>query len=64
MQTNEKHIKEPLFHITKRTDISTLKAWIIRLIAILAALIVSGLVIVVITSYNPIEVYSTVQNRA
>ena len=58
MQTNEKHIKEPLFHITKRTDISTLKAWIIRLIAILAALIVSGLVIVVITSYNPIEVYA------
>ena len=57
MKTNEKHVKEPLFHITKRTDIKPLKAWGIRFVAVVAALIVCALVIVMITSYNPIEVY-------
>ncbi len=57
MTVNEKHIKEPLFHITKRTDITKLTAWGIRLAAIIAALIVSALVIVTITDYNPIQVY-------
>ncbi|MBR0466579.1 MAG: ABC transporter permease [Clostridia bacterium] len=54
---NEKHIKEPFMHITKRTDIKPYIAWLIRLIAIVAALIVSALVIVSITDYNPFEVY-------
>lgn len=57
MKTTEKHIKEPLFHITKRTDIAPIKAWGIRLIAVLASLVVCALVIVTITDYNPIEVY-------
>lgn len=57
MKTNEKHIKEPLFHITKRTDIPPFKAWGIRLVAVLVALIVCAVVIVMITGYNPIQVY-------
>ncbi|MBO4693263.1 MAG: ABC transporter permease [Clostridia bacterium] len=57
MKTVEKHIKEPLFHITRRTDMAPLKAWGIRFLAIVAALIVSSLIIVTITKYNPIEVY-------
>ena len=57
MKTTEKHLHEPLFHITRRTDISAAKAWMIRLLAILAALIVCALVIVTITDYNPLQVY-------
>ena len=57
MKINEKHIKEPLFHITRRADIAASRAWCIRLIAVFAALIVCALVIVTITSYNPLEVY-------
>ncbi|MBO4432318.1 MAG: ABC transporter permease [Clostridia bacterium] len=57
MKTNEKQVREPLFHITKRPDIPKSKAWGIRLIAVLASLFVCGIVIVTITDYNPIEVY-------
>ena len=59
MSNNEKHIHEPLFHITKRADIVWWKAWLIRLVAIVAALFVCALVIVTITDYNPLQVYKT-----
>ena len=59
MNNKEKHVHEPLFHITKRADIVWWKAWLIRLVAIVAALIVCAIVIVMITDYNPIEVYKT-----
>ena len=58
MKENKSGAKEPLFHITKRAYIDKKKAWLIRLIAIVAALIVSGLFIVVLTGLNPLEVYS------
>lgn len=35
------------------------KAWLIRLVAIVASLIVCALVIVVLTKYNPVQVYIT-----
>ena len=57
MAMNEKHVREPLFHITRRVDIPKSKAWLIRLLAIFAALIVCALVIVAITDYNPLQVY-------
>lgn len=60
MSTKVKHIHEPLVHITKRRDpIDWWKAWLIRAGAIIAALIVSALLIVVMTGLNPVEVYST-----
>ena len=59
MSNNEKHIHEPLFHITKRSDIVWWKAWLIRLAAIVAALFVCAVVIVTITDYNPLQVYKT-----
>lgn len=49
--------KEPLIRITKRADISSYKAWAIRLIAVVFSLIVCGLVIVAIIGENPIKVY-------
>ncbi len=52
-------IKErvPLFHIAKRGIMPWWKAWIIRAIAIVAALIVCGLVTVSLTGLNPLKVY-------
>lgn len=53
----EKHIREPLFHIVKRDGIVWWKAWLIRLAAVAAALVVCAAVIILLTNYNPIEVY-------
>ena len=40
---------EPLFHLTKRTDIPTWKAWVIRIAAIVAAFILSGVICAILT---------------
>lgn len=52
--------REALLHITKRTHIEPWKAWGIRLIAILLALIVSGFIIVVLTHLNPVDVFKQI----
>ena len=49
--------KEPMVRIAKRSDISGKKSWIIRIIAIVLALIVCGVFIFAITKTNPLEVY-------
>ncbi|MFV0465517.1 MAG: ABC transporter permease [Lachnospiraceae bacterium] len=49
--------KEPMIRMKKRDTISILKAWAIRILAVVIALIVSALVIVAITKQNPIQVY-------
>ena len=57
---NEKQSKtrEPLISITKRDAIVWYKSWAIRAGAIVLALVVCALVTVVLTNYNPIEVYA------
>ena len=55
-----KTIKEPRFHVVKRTEIETSKAWIIRIIAILAALVVCAIVTMVCTGDNPISIFATI----
>ena len=50
---------EPLFHIVKRGAIVWWKSWTIRIVAVLAALVFSGLVSVVITGENPFDIYTT-----
>ena len=54
----EHKIKEPLIHIVKRNRIPMWKAWLIRLSAILVALVVSGLVGFLLTRSNPIRIYA------
>ena len=49
--------KEPLFHIVKRDDLSVAKVWGIRLLAILLALVLCGIVTVLLTKLNPLDVY-------
>ena len=56
---NEK-VKEPLFHISKRDNIPPIKAWGIRIIAIIAALIVCAIVTTILTGDNPLSVYATI----
>ena len=53
-------VKEPLFHIVKRNSIVWWKAWLIRLAAIAAALLVCGLVTYLLTKDNPLSVYQTI----
>lgn len=58
MQNNEKHTHEPRIQITKRGAMDWKKAWGVRAVAIVLALLICALVIVLITGYNPLKVYS------
>ena len=51
--------REPLFHIVKRDGVSWQKAWGIRLLAIVVALLVCAVVTTVLTGDNPVSVYAT-----
>ena len=64
MNNSAKPTREPLFHIVKRTDIPWWKAWIIRILAVVAALIVCALITVMLTGQNPIKVYATMLDGA
>ena len=50
---------EPLFHIVKRGSIAWWKSAVIRVAAVLAALVFSGVVSFLITGENPLDIYST-----
>ena len=52
-----KKTKEPLLHIAKRDDITGLKAWMIRIAAILIGLAISGLISSILTKTSFFEVY-------
>ena len=55
---------EPFIRISKREGISKAHSWLIRIIGLLLALIVSGIVIVAIIHINPIKVYATMFDGA
>lgn len=57
MKNNEKHIHEPRLQVVKRSDMVWYKSWAVRLIAIVIALLICALVIVLLTGYNPIQIY-------
>lgn len=52
-----KQHKEPFLRIAKRDSIATSKAYLIRVIAVILALAVSGLFIFIVTKLDPIRVY-------
>lgn len=56
--------KEPFAHISKRDTVSFGKAWGIRLLAVIFALIVCALVIFALTQLNPLEVYKSIIDGA
>ncbi len=57
--SDNKKSREPKLHVVKRDTIPQLNAWIIRIVAVLIALVVCALVTMVLTHENPIRVYST-----
>ncbi len=57
MKKNENAIKEPFVRITKRNFIERKKAWMVRGLAIVAAVIVCSIMIVAIAGINPIKVF-------
>ena len=62
--SREKHVKEPLVRIARRSTIYWAHAWAIRAAAIVAALVVDALIIYFITKLNPLNVYVTMFNGA
>ncbi len=47
------------YHIAKRDELVWWKAWIIRVISVLCALIVCGVITVALTKLNPVKMYLT-----
>ena len=43
-EQKKKNVREPLFHLAKRTNVNPVKAWMIRIAAILLGMVVCGLV--------------------
>ena len=64
MKTHEKTAREPLFHVAKRAGLPWWKAWLIRVIAVAAALVVAGVVTILLTKENPLEIYGAMLNGA
>ncbi len=58
MNNPAKKLHEPLVHITKRDSMVWWKSCLVRAVAIILALLVCSVVIVLLTGYNPIEVYA------
>ncbi len=56
--------KEPLVHIVKRDTIPIWKSILIRIAAIALSLVVCAVVIILITHFNPIEVYKALVDGA
>ena len=59
MRKHSTAVHEPLFHMAKRDNLVWWKAWIIRIIAVIGALVLSGVVTILFTGENPLGVYAT-----
>lgn len=57
--TNSKKVKEPLIRLSKKDNVSQLKAWGYRGIALVLGLIVVAVFMYVVIKINPIEMYGT-----
>ncbi len=55
--TTASSTKQPLFHIVQRNDISKSGEWLVRIVAIIAALIVCAILTTVLTGDDPLAVY-------
>ena len=60
VKLKEKKKREPFVHITKRASLPLSIAILVRVIAIFAALLFCGVFTMIVTGYNPIEVYVTI----
>lgn len=59
LSNTQSHGKEPFVRMVKRDGVPAKKAWGIRLIGLLLALVVCAVLIFAITKLNPLKVYTT-----
>ena len=52
--------RQPLFHISKRPEISLIKSWGIRGLAIILGLLVCALITTITTGENPVSMFTTI----
>lgn len=52
-------VKQPLFHIVKRDAMPWWKSWLVRVLAVIAGLVVCGVISYVLTKENPLKIYQT-----
>ena len=57
MSNTAKKVHDPLFHIAKRDAIPWWQAWLVRIGAVAAALIVISVLTLIMTGQNPVEMY-------
>ncbi len=50
-------VKEPFIRLKRRTDLRWYQSWLIRIIAVLLALVVNAIFINSLTGISPLEVY-------
>ena len=62
MSNNPAKIHEPLFHIVKRSAIPKWQSWLVRIGSVIAALVICGIVTVLLTGEDPIQVWLTAQS--
>ena len=62
--SNEIKHHENLIQIAKRDDMPMLKSWVVRAIGIVLALLVCSVVILLLTGYNPLQVYKAMFDGA
>ena len=60
----ERALSEPAVRIVKRGEVPIWRAWLIRVIAVLLALVVCGILIYSYTKLNPIKVYAAILKGA
>ncbi len=59
MKMRDKHISEPLFHIVKRDTIPLWKSMVIRVIAVIAALLLCAFLSIFMIEANPVDFLGT-----
>ncbi len=64
MEKTQKKLHNQLFHIVKREPLPWYKALLVRIIAIIAALLVSAVVITLLAEVNPLSVYKSMISGA
>ena len=64
MRKNRTQVREPMFHIVKRSTLVWWRSWLIRILSVLAALVVCSVITVLLTGENPLGVYVTMFDGA
>lgn len=64
LNSSEKAVKEPLFHIEKRAAISAKNAWAIRLGSIFAALVLSSIIAAIFVKAGPLDFFGNIFDGA